>query len=135
MTDAALIQKKLAFIETCVEDIRRLSRPQELRSDRREQRFVLYTLQIAIQAALDVASHIVSDRRLGEPVRNRDLFTLLAEDVPFPEGLPGRLADMAGFRNVVVHLYDEVDLGVVERILDHDIQDLIRFVEVVRRLL
>ncbi len=42
-------------------------------SDLREQRFVEHTLQIAIQAALDVASHIVSDRRLGEPRTNREL--------------------------------------------------------------
>jgi uncharacterized protein YutE (UPF0331/DUF86 family) len=33
----------------------------------RERRFVEHTIQIAIQAALDVASHIISDERLGEP--------------------------------------------------------------------
>lgn len=30
-----------------------------------------------IQAAVDVASHIVSDERLGEPQTNRELFDLL----------------------------------------------------------
>ena len=45
----------------------------------REARFVLHTLQIAIQAALDVASHIVSDERLGEPETNRELFDRLAQ--------------------------------------------------------
>ena len=86
MTDPDLIAKKLAVIETCVSDLRRLARPAELSSDVRERRFVEHTLQIAIQAALDVASHIVSDERLGEPRTSRELFDLLghADWVPSP---------------------------------------------------
>jgi hypothetical protein len=58
---------------TDAELLRRLARPAEIAHDLREQRFVEHTLQIAIQAALDVASHIVSDQRLGEPRTNREL--------------------------------------------------------------
>src|SRR2546427_12952193 len=58
VTDEPLIAKKLAMIETCVEDLQRLSRPDALAKDVREARFVERTLQIAIQAALDAASHI-----------------------------------------------------------------------------
>jgi uncharacterized protein YutE (UPF0331/DUF86 family) len=77
MTDADLIAKKLAFIETCIEQLRRLARPDQIATDVREERFVEHTLQLAIQAALDVASHIVSDDRLGEPRTNGELFDLL----------------------------------------------------------
>src|SRR4051812_12224986 len=45
--------------------------------DARERRFVEHTLQIAIQAMRDVASHIVSDERLGEPRTNQELLELL----------------------------------------------------------
>lgn len=48
-------------------------------SDIREQRFIVHTLQLAAQAALDVASHVVSDQRLGEPRTNRELFHLLGK--------------------------------------------------------
>jgi len=67
LTDPELIAKKLALIETCVRELQTLSRPSEISRDIREERFVEHTLQIAIQAALYVASHIVSDERLGEP--------------------------------------------------------------------
>jgi uncharacterized protein YutE (UPF0331/DUF86 family) len=77
VTDPDLVAKKLALIETCVEQLRSLARPEALRTDVREERFVEHTLQVAIQAALDVASHIVSDHRLGEPETNRELFDLL----------------------------------------------------------
>jgi len=67
MTDPELVAKKLAFIETCVRDLRTLARPERIADDLREERFVEHTLQLAIQAALDAGSHIVSDERLGEP--------------------------------------------------------------------
>lgn len=71
MTDGALVAKRLALVETCVADLRREARLDRLRSDLRELRFVEHTLQIAIQAALDVASHVASDERLAEPTTNR----------------------------------------------------------------
>jgi Protein of unknown function DUF86 len=83
VTDQELIAKRLAFIETCLCDLRRQAQPDRLSTDLRELRFVEHTLQIAIQAALDVASHIVSDNRLGEPRTNRELFDLLALLIEF----------------------------------------------------
>ena len=77
MTDPDLVAKKLAHIETCVAQLRSLAKPEALRTDVREERFVEHTLQAAIQAALNVAFHIVSDDRLGEPETNRELFDLL----------------------------------------------------------
>lgn len=133
MTDPALIAKKLALIETCLSDLHRLARPDDLLSDVREQRFVEHTLQIAIQAALDVASHIVSDRRLGEPRTNRELFDLLQRDGWIDAPLMATLRNMAGFRNVLVHGYDDVDLGVVRDVLSHHLGDLSAFVAAVRR--
>jgi hypothetical protein len=50
--------------ETFVSDLRPVGAPTALSSNLRERGFVEHTLQIAIQAGLDVASHIVSDQRL-----------------------------------------------------------------------
>lgn len=132
MTDPALVAKKLALIETCVQQLRTLARPEALRQDVREERFVEHTLQVAIQAALDVASHIVADDRLGEPETNRELFDLLARAGRLPTALVASLRDMAGFRNVIVHGYQDVDLGVVEDVIRNHLDDLLAFVAAVR---
>ena len=132
MTDPELIAKKLAFIETCVQELRTLARPEAIRHDVRERRFVEHTLQIAIQAALDVASHIVSDERLGEPETNRALFDLLAAAGRLPAGMARTLGDMASFRNVVVHGYRAVDIAVLEDVLKNHLDDLLSFVATVR---
>jgi len=131
--DADLVAKKLAMIETYVRELDELARPDALRTDVREERFVEHTLQIAIQAALDVASHIVSDRRLGEPRTNRELFSLLVRGGVLPEDLAERLGAMAGFRNVLVHGYGDLDLAVVEDVVENRTGDLLEFVQAVRR--
>jgi uncharacterized protein YutE (UPF0331/DUF86 family) len=132
VTDPELIAKKLAFIETCVQELRTLARPEAIRHDVRERRFVEHTLQIAIQAALDVASHIVSDERLGEPDTNRALFDLLAGAGKLPAAMGRTLGDMASFRNVVVHGYQTVDVAVLEDVLKNHLDDLLSFVATIR---
>ena len=131
MTDRALVDKKLATIVSAVSDLRRLARVDLIRHDVREERFVEHTLQLAIQAALDVASHVLSDESLGEPQTNRHLFDLLARAGWLDAALAERLSRMAGFRNVLVHGYDDVDLAVVEDIVRQRLDDLLQFVTAV----
>ena len=133
MTDQDLVAKKLAFIETCLCDLRQLAQPDRLSTDVREIRFVEHTLQIAIQAALDVASHIVSDNRLGEPRTNREVFDLLGRHGWLVPSLVGVLRDMGGFRNVLVHGYVEVDVSVVRDVLDRHLPDFEAFVAAIRQ--
>jgi len=132
MTDQDLVAKKLAFIETCLCDLRQQARPDRLSEDVRELRFVEHTLQIAIQATLDVASHIVSDNRLGEPRTNRELFELLGRSGWLPPHLVEMLRDMGGFRNILVHGYAEVDVSVVRDVLDQRLTDFEGFVAAIR---
>ena len=132
MTDEPLIAKKLGFIEACVHDLRTLARPDQIDHDLREQRFIEHTLQLAIQAALDVASHIVSDERLGEPATNQDLFLLLARHGWTPAEQVATLRAMAGFRNILVHGYADVDRRIVQDVVAHRLDDLLRFAEGIR---
>jgi uncharacterized protein YutE (UPF0331/DUF86 family) len=135
MTDPELVAKKLAFIETCVRQLRTLARPERIADDLREERFVEHTLQLAIQAALDVGSHLVSDERLGEPETSRDVFRLLGRSGVVSAELASRLEQMAGFRNVVVHLYQDVDLGIVRDVVENHLGDLLELVAAIRRRL
>lgn len=132
MVDRDLVLKKLAFIETCVQELRTLARLELLDRDVREERFVVHTLQVAVQAALDVASHVVSDLRLGEPETNRQLFELLRRAGWLPDRLAATMRDIAGFRNVVAHGYEAVDLRIVRDIVEHRLGDLLDFVTAVR---
>jgi uncharacterized protein YutE (UPF0331/DUF86 family) len=135
MTDIDLVSKKLALVERCVKELRTLARPSQIAGDLREERFVEHTLQMAIQAAMDVASHIVSDERLGEPRTNREIFEILARSGWLSEKLLSRLQSMVGFRNILVHAYEVVDLAIVEDVVVNHLEDFLDFVREIRRRL
>lgn len=132
MTDPALLAKKLAFIESCVADLRRLAVADQIDKDIKERRFIEHTLQLAIQACLDAASHVVSDDRLGEPETNQELFRLLAQAGRISKELSTKLRAAAGFRNILVHGYAEVDVNVTRDVLDHHLDDLLAFAAALR---
>ena len=132
MTDAELIARKLALVETYVRELRALAEPERIAVDVREERFVEHTLQIAIQSVLDVASHIVSDQRLGEPRTNQELFELLARNGWLTDELSRSLRAAAGLRNILVHGYAAVDKAIVRDVVENRLDDLIAFAKAVR---
>jgi uncharacterized protein YutE (UPF0331/DUF86 family) len=132
VTDADLLAKKLAFVESCVADLRRLAVAEDIASDVKERRFVEHTLQLAIQACLDAASHVVSDDRLGEPKTNQELFRLLEQAGRISKDLSQKLRAAAGFRNILVHGYADVDVNVTRDVLENHLDDLLAFADALR---
>jgi uncharacterized protein YutE (UPF0331/DUF86 family) len=132
MTDPELVEKQLGRIETCLQELATCVEPHEITEDLRAERFAEHTLQIAIQAAQDVASHIVSSERLGEPRTNRELFEVLARHGWLDEPASVALVRMIGFRNILVYGYEIVDPKIVREVVEHHLDDLRTFVASVR---
>jgi uncharacterized protein YutE (UPF0331/DUF86 family) len=132
MTDQELLEKRLAFIETCLRELESLANPSAIETDLKERRFIEHTLQICVQAAQDVASHIVSDEKLGEPATNLELFTLLARAGWLDERLARAMRAAVGFGNVVVHGYTAVDPVILRDVVENHLSDIVDFVAAVR---
>lgn len=91
-------------------------------------------LQLCVQNALDIATHVAAASALDSP----DYATAidrLAELAVLPAEFAARLRPMAGFRNVLVHGYLKVDLAIVERVLRESLSDLEAFAAHVDRYL
>jgi uncharacterized protein YutE (UPF0331/DUF86 family) len=135
MTHIELVSRKLTLIETTVTELRTLGRPAEIPRDSREQRYTERMLQIAIQAALDVAAHIISDNSLGDPSTNRELFEILVRFGWLPAELINPLSQMVGLRNILVHGYETVNPKMLGDIVTGDLDDLLAFVRAIRERL
>lgn len=87
-------------------------------------------LQLAIQAALDVALHVVAEESGATPEDYASSFTALAGLGVIESDLAGRLRLAAGLRNILVHAYLDVD---PERVWMHlsRLEDLERFASAV----
>lgn len=132
MNASHLITKRLAIVTDCVAEIRTLAAPAESTSNKVQQRFVEHTLQIAVQAMIDVAFAIASEQNLGEPAENRQAFDRLAEAgwiTPEQRDLCWR---MVSFRNIVLHRYLQVDPRIVQRIVERHLDDLLGFARSIR---
>jgi len=112
-----VIQEGLRFLEEEEHDL----------SVYRDRQAVKYTLQESIEACLDIANHIIASDGLGRPEDYAGYFPCLARHDIIPDDLADKLADMARFRNVLVHLYDEVDLQAIQDILQNDLGDIRAF--------
>ena len=132
MNGSGLVAKRLAFITDCVAEIRQLGRPELLLADKVQQRFVEHTLQIAIQALLDVAFAIAAEHNLGEPEQERQVFERLQGAGWITPAMCTTCKRMVAFRNVVVHRYLEVDPRIVQSIVERDLDDLLAFVKGIR---
>ena len=77
-------------------------------------------LHLATEAAIDLANHWISTAGLRPPETNRDTFSVLEEAGEVSSDLAEKLRGWAGFRNVLVHQYANIDHATSYRaIRDH----------------
>lgn len=98
----------------------------ELHSDRDKRNMVLHALLVSIQAAIDIANHVIADRKLRRPSSYREAFEILSEEHLIPDDLSDKLSDLAGFRN------RRLDLEQVYGILQQDLETLDQFKRAVK---
>lgn len=115
MVDLESVRRRLRKIDRRIgllEAIRRRGRDAFL-ADLGLQAQVERHLQLALQAAIDVALHVVAEASADTPENYGAAFVLLAEGDVLDEALAARMRQAAGLRNVLVHAYLEVDPSLI----------------------
>lgn len=94
-----------------------------------------YNFIMAIETAIDISNHIISQNGFRAPEDYADSFTVLGEQKIFKESFVKVLRDMAKFRNRLVHLYWEVDDNQVYEILQNSLDDFDKFLNGIAKYL
>ena len=108
---------------------------EDLRTDRDKRNMVLHALLVSIQASIDIANHLIAASSSRRPETYRESFAILCDEGLIPEDLSVQLSDLAGFRNVLVHLYCRLDLDEVYGVLQDDLPVVNRYRDLVRAML
>jgi uncharacterized protein YutE (UPF0331/DUF86 family) len=108
--------------------------PAELAPNTDASDAVILHLWQATQIVLDLALGACAQRKLGTPSGYADAFVKLGAAGVLDAALVRRLAAAAGFRNVVAHAYEAIDLVRVHSAATHGPADLRAFLAVVRDL-
>jgi len=94
-----------------------------------------YHLIVAIQGCIDICNHLVAKKGGRAPEDYADCFKLMADLGILENGLSERLAQMARFRNLLIHLYWRVDNERVYKILSENLVDIDQFLGSVGQIL
>lgn len=88
---------------------------------------VVLHLWQATQIVIDLAMSACLALRLGTPSSYADAFRKLQRAAIIDDGLADRLVRAAGFRNIVAHAYESLDLSRVHAAATNGPADLLRF--------
>lgn len=93
-----------------------------------------YLVQASAQACIDLANHVIASSGWRAAKDLRDAFTVLEANQVLDPGLAERLRALAGLRNRLVHVYEEVDDTLVYGYLATGLEDLDGFARVIAQL-
>lgn len=126
MVDREIIVSKISYVKQHLKRVKEaVSVPRErFLTEYQRQDVVLFNLQVSIQACIDIGNHIFSGFDEGVPATFSEIFSALAEKKIINKGLAEKLIKMVGFRNLIVHGYDKIDLKRVYQIATKDIADI-----------
>jgi uncharacterized protein YutE (UPF0331/DUF86 family) len=134
MVDLDRIHQRLEQLAGYLRELRRLRDLPIAEYLRHEVYSGRYLVQVAAQTCIDLASHVIASEGWRAPRDFGDTFTVLQEHGVIDQALAGRLRGLAGLRNRLVHVYDEIDDARVHEALAVGLPDLDEFAAVVARL-
>lgn len=129
MIDDIILNKKES-IERCIRQVRLYyAKPSDLpfEEDILKQDAIAINLQRAAEQCIDLANHVVRIKKLGLPKESKEGFFLLAKSRIIPTELAKQLEGMVGFRNTLVHEYQQLQIKIMKDVIENHLDDLIKF--------
>jgi uncharacterized protein YutE (UPF0331/DUF86 family) len=129
MVDKHLIARKITRIDDNLKEVKKFSSLSQdnFLNDKTAQGAILFYLTQAIQLCVDIAFHIVSDEGWELPGSQTEAFGELRKKGVIDEELMTTFIKIIGFRNMVIHDYEKLDMGRVFAIYQHHLNDLYRY--------
>ena len=125
-----IILNKKASMERCIAQARAYyGRPSQeaFEKDFIRQDAIAINLQRAMELPIDIANHLIKEKKLGLPRESRESFALLERAGVISQDLSRKLQGMVGFRNILVHEYQKLELAIMIDVIENRLGDLADF--------
>jgi uncharacterized protein YutE (UPF0331/DUF86 family) len=123
VADPAVVSRKLSQIEQYYGELKtkqQLSK-EEFLDDITERRAIERMFQNAIQACIDLATHIATAAFEYEGKASKEAVEVLGEHEVLSDATVSKLTDAVGFRNILAHQYGDVSPEKVYEYLQHEL--------------
>ena len=87
---------------------------------------------LAAQATIDLAEAFISFKGFRKPTTMSESFYILNENKIIDQNFMAALIKMVGFRNILAHDYDNLDVKILYSVLTDKTVDLETFVQIIR---
>jgi uncharacterized protein YutE (UPF0331/DUF86 family) len=84
---------------------------------------VQHIIEIMVEICIDIGNHIIADKGWKIPASSREIFETLEQHGAISEQVKELAKKMIGFRNIIVHMYEKVDLEEVYGIYKRNLKD------------
>ena len=125
-----VVLNKKVSIERCIVQIRHYYAQEslvEFKKDFMKQDAISINLQRACELAIDMANYTIKSKKLGLPQSSKDSFSILFKSNILEEEISIKMQKMVGFRNVLVHEYQELDLELMVIVIENHLDDILKF--------
>lgn len=131
-----VILNKIDTIERCINRIKEVyaDNPENL-NDYTKQDSIVLNIQRACEASIDLAMHVISEKKLGVPQSSRDGFDVLNKNNLIDDKLTKNLKAMVGFRNIAVHDYKKIEVKIVQMIIERHLEDFKELIYYMNKLI
>ncbi len=126
MVDREVFDRRLGKLEELLRRLRSLAQRdrQEFLSQATLRASAERWLHLAAECTLDLAHHLIAERGWKTPATYREAFQILRDEGVLTAEMAKEMEAWAGLRNVLVHLYLEVDPDRLFEILRTDLDQL-----------
>jgi uncharacterized protein YutE (UPF0331/DUF86 family) len=122
------LAQKAARMERCVKRVHEeFDASKDFLNDYSHQDAAILNIQRACELAIDMGNMVVSHEGWGLPGGAREVFAALHTHGILPIEQSQSLQKMVGFRNMAVHDYDSIDMGIVVKIIQSELQVVLKF--------
>lgn len=121
-----VLLRKLAYLRQLLRDLEpyRDATPGEVAAEHYK---IERLFELLVVVSTDMLFHKLAE--LNRPADSyRDAFALAAETGLLPEDLAVRLQSAAGMRNILVHLYEQIDFDILQASIRPALDDFAQFV-------
>ena len=127
------IERRLEKLNVCLKklDPFKTKEKEELLQDPYLQDIIERNLEVTAQSVIDIANRIISIEGLKKPLDYYDAIMRLGEAGILPLNFAKKLAPIAGFRNILVHDYLDINWDEVYSNL-HQLTDISKFMKQVK---
>lgn len=135
--DPQIIKLRLDKILTSIEILKKTSdlSIEAFLKDRIIQLATERSLQIAAQSVIDISTHLVAHNHWGTPKSYKDSVDIISKNGIIDSNLAARLIDLVKLRNVIIHVYLEIDPKIVHKSAEYSVDDLKKFIEAIKKIL